>query len=29
MEVYIDDLVVKRKRTDGLILDLEETFKNL
>jgi hypothetical protein len=29
VEDYIDDVVVKSKTTDDLIVDLEETFKSL
>ena len=29
VEAYIDDVVVKTKTTDNLIIDLEETFANL
>jgi hypothetical protein len=29
IEAYIDDVVVKSKTTDNLIIDLEETFKAL
>ena len=29
IEAYIDDVVVKSKTTDSLIVDLEETFANL
>ena len=29
VEAYIDDVVVKTKATDNLIVDLEETFANL
>ncbi|WVZ97765.1 hypothetical protein U9M48_043278 [Paspalum notatum var. saurae] len=28
-QVYVDDIVVKTKESDGLIADLEETFANL
>ena len=29
VEAYIDDVVVKSKTTDNLIIDLEEMFANL
>ena len=29
MEAYIDDVMVKSKTADNLIVDLEETFQNL
>jgi hypothetical protein len=29
LEVYIDDIIVKTRRGDSLINDLEETFTNL
>lgn len=29
IEVYVDDIVVKTKRSDDFIADLEETFANL
>jgi hypothetical protein len=29
VEVYVDDIVVKTKRSRDLIADLEETFENL
>ena len=29
VEAYIDDVVIKTKTADNLIIDLEETFANL
>jgi hypothetical protein len=29
LEVYMDDIVVKSKKSNNLIADLEETFVNL
>jgi hypothetical protein len=29
LEVYIDDILVKTRRSDSFIIDLEETFANL
>jgi hypothetical protein len=29
LDVYIDDIIVKTRHGDSLILDLEETFTNL
>jgi hypothetical protein len=29
IEVYVDDIVIKTKKSDDFIADLEETFSNL
>jgi hypothetical protein len=29
LKVYVDDVVIKSKKSDDLIVDLEETFANL
>jgi hypothetical protein len=29
MEVYVDDIIIKYRRSSSLITDLEETFNNL
>jgi hypothetical protein len=29
LEIYVDDIVIKSRRSGNLIADLEETFKNL